>query len=265
MEPSSPTAQFDQGGRGRIASVSPETAALRRSRYDPRPTQFDYLHMRYLLRSLTDALPRQAAGANDILDVYCGPRPYDALLPREATVVGLDVFDVYGVADLVTDEFLPFPDESFDLVMSTEAFYYVREAERGVAEIRRVLRPGGAVIITVPLVWEYNRETYERRYTGPELLRLFEGWDHVELVENGGRAVSWATLTGRLVNLVDERLPVLPGRLLRPLFAGTYAAINALGTVLDALERRATRYPYTLPMNLMITARRPRETAPTSP
>jgi SAM-dependent methyltransferase len=258
MERSSPAAQFDRGGRGRIASVGPETASLRRSRYDPRPTQFDYLHMRYLLRSVSAALARHGADAKDILDVYCGPRPYDALLPRDATVVGLDVFDVYGLADVVTDEFLPFPDESFDLVMSTEAFYFVRDPEHGVAEIRRVLRPGRTAIITVPVVWEYNRETYERRYTGPELLRLFEGWDDVELVENGGRAVAWATLTGRLVNLADERLSAPARRVLRPLFAAGYAAINAVGALLDAVEQRAKRHPYTLPMDLMITARKPR-------
>jgi SAM-dependent methyltransferase len=200
--------------------------------------------------------------------VYCGPRPYDALLPDGATVVGLDVFDVYGVADVVTDEFLPFPDEAFDLVMCTEAFYYLRDPERGVAEIGRVLRPGGVVIITVPLVWEYNRETYERRFTGPELLRLFGGWEDVELVENGGRAVSWATLTGRLVNLLDERLSAPVRTALRPLFAAAYAAINGAGALLDAVERRAKRHPYTLPMNLMITARRPSEPstpAPASP
>ena len=265
MKPSSPAAQFDRGGRGRLTSVSPETAALRRSRYDPRRTQFDYLHMRYLLRSVTEALTRHGAGAKDILDVYRGPRPYDALLPREATVVGLDVFDVYGVADVVTEEFLPFPEESFDLVMSTEAFYYLRDPEHGAAEIRRVLRPGGAVLITVPLVWEYNRETYERRYTGPELLRVFEGWEGVEIVENGGRAVAWATLTGRLVNLLDERLPAPARRALRPLFMLAYLAINGIGAVLNAAETRGTRNSYTLPMNLMLTARKPRETEGQAP
>ena len=57
--------------------------------------------------------------------------------------MGLDILDVYRLADVVTEEFLPLPDEAFDLVMSTEAFHYVRDPEHGVAEIRRVLRPGG--------------------------------------------------------------------------------------------------------------------------
>jgi SAM-dependent methyltransferase len=46
---------------------------------------------------------------------------------------------------------LTFSDASFDLVTSTEVFEHVPDDRRGFAEIRRVLRPGGAFIFTVPL------------------------------------------------------------------------------------------------------------------
>jgi SAM-dependent methyltransferase len=42
-------------------------------------------------------------------------------------------------------------DASFDLVTSTEVFEHVADDRRGFAEIRRVLRPGGAFVFTVPL------------------------------------------------------------------------------------------------------------------
>ena len=42
-------------------------------------------------------------------------------------------------------------DASFDLVTSTEVFEHVADDRRGFAEIRRVLRPGGAFIFTVPI------------------------------------------------------------------------------------------------------------------
>ena len=48
-------------------------------------------------------------------------------------------------------EGLTFPSASFDLVTSTEVFEHVPDDRRGFAEIRRVLRPGGAFIFTVPL------------------------------------------------------------------------------------------------------------------
>jgi len=42
-------------------------------------------------------------------------------------------------------------DASFDLVTSTEVFEHVADDRRGFSEIRRVLRPGGAFIFTVPI------------------------------------------------------------------------------------------------------------------
>jgi SAM-dependent methyltransferase len=55
---------------------------------------------------------------------------------------------------------LTYVDGAFDLVTSTEVFEHVPDDRRGFAEIRRVLRPGGAFIFTVPL---YSaRETVER-------------------------------------------------------------------------------------------------------
>ena len=46
---------------------------------------------------------------------------------------------------------LTYPDASFDLVTSTEVFEHVADDRRGFAEIRRVLRPGGGFIFTVPI------------------------------------------------------------------------------------------------------------------
>jgi SAM-dependent methyltransferase len=48
-------------------------------------------------------------------------------------------------------EGLTHADGSFDLVTSTEVFEHVPSDAAGFAEIRRVLRPGGAFIFTVPL------------------------------------------------------------------------------------------------------------------
>jgi hypothetical protein len=70
-----------------------------------------------------------------------------------------------------------------------------------------VLRPGGTVVITHSLVWEYSRDGLERRYTGSALAALFEGWQEAKVVGSGGRAVAWATQTGRIANLAEERLP----------------------------------------------------------
>src|SRR5262245_49179144 len=136
----------------------PVIEQIKRSRRHPGASQFDYLHLRCLRADLETALRQVEPPPRDVLDVYCGTRPYEDLLPPTAHCVGLDVVgNPYGVADVVSDTFLPFGDESFDLVMCIQAFYYVPDPVRGASEIRRVLRPGGTAVITVPFVWEYDR------------------------------------------------------------------------------------------------------------
>lgn len=46
---------------------------------------------------------------------------------------------------------LTWPDASFDLVTHTEVFEHVPDDARGFSELRRVLRPGGKMVFTVPL------------------------------------------------------------------------------------------------------------------
>jgi SAM-dependent methyltransferase len=238
-------------------SVATETASeaaieYRRRRH-PTMTQFDGLHLRILVRDIAAALAAVPGPVDRVLDVYCGGRPYDDLLPPGTEIVGHDVIDHYGVADVISDEFLPFPDASFDVVLCTEAFHYVADAAAGVAELQRVLRPGGTAIITVPLVWEYDRTTFEHRYTASSLTALFARWDDVDVVENGGRGVAWACLTGRILESAER---ILPGRVLRPLFRLAYLAVNGAGALIERADRHA-RNPFTLPMNLLLTARRP--------
>jgi SAM-dependent methyltransferase len=47
---------------------------------------------------------------------------------------------------------LTHPDASFDLVTSTEVFEHVPDDGRAFAEVHRVLRPGGHLVFTVPLM-----------------------------------------------------------------------------------------------------------------
>lgn len=54
-----------------------------------------------------------------------------------------------------------YPDASFDLVLSSDTLEHVPDFRTALAETRRVLRPGGRHVFTVPVVW--TRATTEAR------------------------------------------------------------------------------------------------------
>ncbi len=236
-----------------------QLAVMRASRRHPQPTQADFLILRRLVQHLAVALGR-FDGPLDVLDVFCGTRPYEDLLPPGSRVTGFDVDHHYGGADVTSQEFLPFGDASFDLVLFTEGFFYMPDPQAAAAELQRVLRPGGSLVITLPLIWEYNRDQLEHRFTGPQLAAVFGNWAGVEVEEVGGFAVSWATIGGRILRAMEERLAFRGGgwRLVKHLFKPLYVGLNALAMAADRFERRAWRpAPYQLPDHLLLTARRP--------
>jgi SAM-dependent methyltransferase len=237
-------------------SSSDDLHAIRSSRRRPAITQFDYLHLAALTAGLRDALAELPGPIDDVLDVWCGSRPYDDLLPAGARCIGLDVEgNPYGVADVVSNELLPFEDGSFDLVMCVQSFHYMDDPTHAIGEIARVLRPGGSTLVSSVVGYEYDRRQFEARYTEHELRALFGGWDDVRVREDGGRVVSWSVLTGSLVHGLEQRLTTRrAGRILRPAFLASYALVNATGLALRRFERDDTS---ALPMNLTLTARKP--------
>ncbi|HWC35455.1 MAG TPA: class I SAM-dependent methyltransferase [Mycobacteriales bacterium] len=48
---------------------------------------------------------------------------------------------------------LPFPDGSFDAVIVAEVLEHIPDDERAMAEITRILKPGGRLAVTVPRWW----------------------------------------------------------------------------------------------------------------
>jgi len=70
----------------------------------------------------------------------------------EATARALQVFALPGVALQGDATALDFPDGTFDVVYSFGVLHHIPEAEKAVAEIHRVLKPGGIVLAML-----YNR------------------------------------------------------------------------------------------------------------
>jgi SAM-dependent methyltransferase len=74
---------------------------------------------------------------------------------------------------------LPFADASFDLVTLFDVLEHLPDDQACLREVRRVLRPGGRVIASVPAhpwLWSSNDRVsgHRRRYTGRTLRAAFE-------------------------------------------------------------------------------------------
>lgn len=96
-----------------------------------------------------------------VLDAACGPGLYaEELVDRGAEVVGFDASPqmvelarqrLDGRAELfehTLDAPLPMGDASFDLVVCALAIHYANDRAATLREFRRVVRPGGAVVVS---------------------------------------------------------------------------------------------------------------------
>ncbi len=54
---------------------------------------------------------------------------------------------------LVSGLALPFPDQSFDHVLSFDVFEHIRNSDAHLREVSRVLRPGGRYLVQTPSKW----------------------------------------------------------------------------------------------------------------
>ena len=146
------------------------------------PEQLAMQHFRYRMAG-------HLAQGRDVLEIGCGSGmglPY--LAGHARRVVGgdytmgllLEARAHLPKTDLVRfdAQHLPFRDASLDVVLMLEMIYYVADQATAFAECRRVLRPGGTLMVCVPNPErpDFNPSPFSTSYPNArELARLFEG------------------------------------------------------------------------------------------
>jgi SAM-dependent methyltransferase len=149
-----------------------------------------------------------------VLDVGAGQAPWRELLSK-AEYVGVDVdtagsFGMRRKADVsyYDGKHLPFGDGSFDHVLCTEVLEHVPETADFLLEIKRVLRQGGTLILTVP--WSARlhhlpNDYYRFTPAALDALLVSAGFEQTTIVERGND-----------IAVIANKLLVLLIRLLRP-------------------------------------------------
>ena len=135
----------------------------------------------YLARSALQQAMREDAASLDgrLLDVGCGTKPYRRLF-RVSDYVGLDIDSPVARARGVADVFyagaeFPFESASFAAVLCNQVLEHVFNPDEFLAEITRVLRPGGKLLLTVPFVWDEHEQPWDyARYSSFGLKALLE-------------------------------------------------------------------------------------------
>lgn len=138
--------------------------------YEPLQREYSRIASRYDSRwkfyveaSIHETLRRLRVTADDrVLDVGCGTGAFLeslALVVSRAQLAGVDLSqDMLGVArrrigadaDLrvARAETLPFEEATFDVVVSTSVFHFIRQPVAALGEMLRVLKPSGRIVIT---------------------------------------------------------------------------------------------------------------------
>jgi 2-polyprenyl-3-methyl-5-hydroxy-6-metoxy-1,4-benzoquinol methylase len=155
------------------------------------------------------------AGRGDrVLDLGCGDGPFvPALLAAGAEVTGADVAQealerarrrAPAARYVLVEPHGPWPlrDGEFDVVWASEVIEHVADTERWLNEVRRVLRPGGRLVVTTPDVGPLRRlrcapdprGQHLRFYTRRSLRRLLQemGFGAVEVRARHGRLLAAA-------------------------------------------------------------------------
>src|SRR5579871_5322066 len=118
-------------------------------------------------RYTIDCVPE--GGGLQVLDVGCGSGANSAALAAKGhavtgvdiSVIAIEQYRARGFDGVVVDlerDSLGFPDSTFDLAFCSEVIEHMTMPERLVSEMERVLKPGGALVLSTPnsAFWVYR-------------------------------------------------------------------------------------------------------------
>jgi SAM-dependent methyltransferase len=170
------------------------------------------LQLSLILDSLRRVAPR-ARGR--LLDVGCGDKPFEAIFrPYVTEYIGIEHRDTFALTSaaepgpgtsgkpgpdlLYSGDRLPFPDRSFDTVLSVQVLEHTPKPAELVREMGRVLADDGLLILMAPFQFRLHEEPHDYFRYSPHGLR--------ELCARAGLEITHVEQQGSLWSLMGHKL-----------------------------------------------------------
>lgn len=134
---------------------------------DERP--WNWMVHRINAQAMEQTLRKYARGT--LVDIGCGKKPYaemtHELVDRHIGVDHPDTLHGLDSIDVVADAYdTTLPNASADTVLSTTVMEHLERPQDAMNEMARILKPGGHLILSVPLFWHLHEEPRDFfRYT----------------------------------------------------------------------------------------------------
>ena len=153
-------------------------------------------------RSLEKFLAPHASNET-ILDIGSGGSSYERYFPNRLTV---DI-DPARQPEIIADAHeLPFEDASFNRILCTEVLEHLTDPARAIAEMHRVLKPGGLLLLTTRFVYPLHDAPHDYfRYTRFGLAHLFREWHDVQIMPEVSTMATIGVLLQRIAFQSDVR------------------------------------------------------------
>lgn len=195
-------------------------------------------HVRMQLRIGTAEYLRLAGvkAGSRVLEFGCGNCPCEKItLATGATYEGADLpGNELADHDIDTAGRVPVADGTYDVVISSQVLEHVPDPAAHLAEARRLLRPGGRLILSTHGIWVYHPVPEDLwRWTHAGLVRTLE--------KGGFRTLEIDGLVGLLPGALQLMQDELRRRLPRWLQKSFTTLMQALVVLADKLHGRTSR------------------------
>jgi SAM-dependent methyltransferase len=169
--------------------------------FDPGITHPLYLIRSNLHRAISDLAPSLSGR---MMDFGCGLKPYRNMFDVDE-YIGVDyqaegeTYEQSAVDVFYDGRSLPFPDGHFDSIFSSEVFEHIFNLPEILPELKRVLKPGGRILITCPFAFgEHEIPSDFARYTSFAMQHM--------LTTNGFRILDQRKTGGNVEVLTQLRI-----------------------------------------------------------